>query len=828
MLFTARRGHSSTLSEDGITIMTARWLVLSCIVGGAWAQPNQVQVSPAVLSFNDANLGFSQSITVIANNPGILIEVAIDSGTPNSPAPSWLTVTPRLINAPARVTVAASRPGVGSFFARVAFRQRSGATTTELNAVLVRVETQRATDPFSVSPSYLSFYNQAGNPVDPQSIYLTGANCQQVRVETSETWIQVTPDSESANCGRLNVAIRSIGFPPGGQTGSIRILLGEVTQTVRVALFLAGRGPALAINPEGLQFEARSGNGNAAARNLLVLNPGDNVLAWTARVVDPRDGAPWLTLGAQSGTATQAAEGRIPVTVNPSSLPAGQYSALIEVSAPGARNSPQLCPVVFGVQAEDSPAVATPSPSGMLFTVVEGTGRSNPQALTVFTSNRQAIPYQTSVHTYDNSGWLNADVTVNTASTASAGRVNVTVNPGSLAAGIYRGEVNVFIASRASVELRSVNVTMIVTPAPPPPPPPQRPPTNTGGLTSGPFALENCSRNALIATHTGLVNNFQTRIGWPTPLILRVVDNCGEAITTAQVLLEFSNADPPLAMTNLNNGSYIATWAPRTAVTTSMSVRAAVTTGQLATRVELLGRVLPATTPVIEPGGVLNRFDRRPGMQLPVGGLIELTGAGFSDITGTIQPENDKLPDTANGITIFMGSTKAPIAATSPRQLSAQLPWGFEPDQLLPMVVKAGSALSVPVRVGLARTQPGIASNADARVIAFDENVLEVNAANKAKRGGLIYLLTAGLGATSPVVPVGAVSPGDPFAVVDSPPTVTVGGKEAVVRIAGLSPGLVGIYQIEAFVPEDAESGDLPVVVRQGTAVSNTALIPVE
>lgn len=815
-----------------------RSAILTCLAAIGWAQPNQLQITPTVLNFNDANLGFSQQVTAIANNPGVLLEVALDGGTPNSPPPPWLSVTPRQINSPGRVTVAVTRPatGPGSYFGRVAFRQRSGAQTTELNAVLVRLELATAADPFSVSPQYLSFYNQTGNPVDAQSLYLTGANCAAVTVEPSDPWISVTPESANSGCRRLNVSLRSQGFGPGGQRGTIRVSFGRESLEIPVSVFLAGRGPALGLNPEGFQFEARAGNGNSVTRNLAVLNPGDNTLTWTAKIIDPAAGAPWLSLGTLEGTAAQSADGRIPITVNPGSLAVGQYSALIEVSAPGARNSPQLFPVIFNVAAEGTPASAIPSPSGLIFTVQQNSARSNAQAITVFTSSTQPVPYQASSHTYDNSGWLNLEGTGGTASTAASGRVNVTVNPGSLTPGVYRGEVNVYVAAQGSSEVRSVNVTMIVTPAPPapptPPPPTQPPPRDpTGkpnGRTEGPLGLENCSPNSLVPTHTGLVNNFQTRTGFPTPLSVRVLDNCGEPVTTAQVLLEFSNADPPLALTNLNNGNYIGTWAPRSAPGGSVSVRGTVTFGQLAARLELLGRVLPSATPILEPNGIFNRFDRRPGTALAPGALVELTGANLAATAASVNPENDRLPDSVNGVTIFAGSARAPISALDPRRLSAQLPTDSSTEQLMPIVVRAGSLLSAPIRVGLIPAQPGVASTADGRVIAFDENVLEINAGNKAKRGTMIYVLVAGMGATSPVVPAGSVSPGDPFAVVNSLPEVTVGGKLAEVRNAGLAPGQVGVYQVELVLAEDTPSGDQPILIRQGGAVSNAAMIPVE
>ncbi len=58
--------------------------------------------------------------------------------------------------------------------------------------------------------------------------------------------------------------------------------------------------------------------------------------------------------------------------------------------------------------------------------------------------------------------------------------------------------------------------------------------------------------------------------------------------------------------------------------------------------------------------------------------------------------------------------------------------------------------------------------------------------------------------------------------------TVTIGGQPAAVSFAGLAPGFVGVYQVNAQVPAGITPGDaLPVVVTQGGFRSNTATVAV-
>jgi len=54
-------------------------------------------------------------------------------------------------------------------------------------------------------------------------------------------------------------------------------------------------------------------------------------------------------------------------------------------------------------------------------------------------------------------------------------------------------------------------------------------------------------------------------------------------------------------------------------------------------------------------------------------------------------------------------------------------------------------------------------------------------------------------------------------------PTVTIGGKTAVVDFSGLAPTLIGVYQMNAYVPADIDPGPQPISVTAGGIVSQTS-----
>jgi len=53
-----------------------------------------------------------------------------------------------------------------------------------------------------------------------------------------------------------------------------------------------------------------------------------------------------------------------------------------------------------------------------------------------------------------------------------------------------------------------------------------------------------------------------------------------------------------------------------------------------------------------------------------------------------------------------------------------------------------------------------------------------------------------------------------------------VGGKPAVVQFAGLTPGFIGLYQVNVQIPEGVTAGSaVPLVVTSGGVPSNTVTL---
>jgi uncharacterized protein (TIGR03437 family) len=131
------------------------------------------------------------------------------------------------------------------------------------------------------------------------------------------------------------------------------------------------------------------------------------------------------------------------------------------------------------------------------------------------------------------------------------------------------------------------------------------------------------------------------------------------------------------------------------------------------------------------------------------------------------------------------------------------------------------SAAPAVFRTGTAGPQTGLPT-----VVLASDNSL-VTLANPVHPKDWIVIYLTGLGTTSPQPNAGDASPFDPLAMVTQPVQVTLGRSALQLNYAGLSPGLVGVYQINAFVPFNIEEGiQVPLTITQG-GQSTTILIRV-
>ena len=112
------------------------------------------------------------------------------------------------------------------------------------------------------------------------------------------------------------------------------------------------------------------------------------------------------------------------------------------------------------------------------------------------------------------------------------------------------------------------------------------------------------------------------------------------------------------------------------------------------------------------------------------------------------------------------------------------------------------------------------------RALAQNQDYSLNEARNPARAGSMVIVYMTGQGEVTNPVATGVQAPQSPLSQARLPVTATVGGRSAEVLFAGLTPGYVGLLQVNLRVPE-LSSGDHPVVVTIGGVASNSALITV-
>jgi uncharacterized protein (TIGR03437 family) len=218
-----------------------------------------------------------------------------------------------------------------------------------------------------------------------------------------------------------------------------------------------------------------------------------------------------------------------------------------------------------------------------------------------------------------------------------------------------------------------------------------------------------------------------------------------------------------------------------------------------------------------------------------LGSWASLFGDGLADgeVLAGSAPYGPQLGSTQ----VRLGDVPLPLLYVNPTQVNALIPRDLDPNTQQQIVVQRGASISVPVQVTVADVQPGIYSinqqGTGQGAILIGNTALVVAPAGPgsrpAERGETISIFCTGLGAVSGAPPDGMTAPIDSLVPTLSTPTVAMGGASAPVQFSGLAPGLAGVYQVNAVVPDDAPSGDaVPLVVTMNGVPSNTVTIAIQ
>jgi len=228
-------------------------------------------------------------------------------------------------------------------------------------------------------------------------------------------------------------------------------------------------------------------------------------------------------------------------------------------------------------------------------------------------------------------------------------------------------------------------------------------------------------------------------------------------------------------------------------------------------------------------GGLVNAAHY--GARISAGGIISIFGTNLA--SSTQAASSLPLPTTLGNTKVTIGAYDMPLFYVSPTQINAQVPfelfsWGALSTAFT--VTVAGKAQTA-VTVSISPTAPGIftATQDGKGAGAIIGPRGAVSASNPAKAGDDIAIFVTGLGSVSPAVKSGEAAPSSPLSKVSATTSVSIGGMPASVSYAGLAPGFVGLYQVNAKIPAGVPTGNaVPLVLKADSEAANVVTIAVQ
>ena len=697
--------------------------------------------------------------------------------------------------------------------------------------------TQAGTAPagtLTVTPLELSFSALVGAAAASQNLQVGSDGgpvswTATVDLLNGDGWLTISPTEGIASLEQPTSIAVEVNFAALGAAGLFQAVItvtdpeSEVSFEIPVAVALSAPGGRLLIDPSAIVFTAASTATSSLSQTLRVINLGEGSLPWSISATEGNLPS-WLIISSSTGTAGPGAPqaSQTTLTADPEGLGSGVNQVLLEVSAPGASNTPQLLTVTLHVVPAATPGRGDLTPQAFLFLAEPSGALPAEQELTLSNGGGGSLTAEYAVSTESGGDWLMASPPNGTASGDSLFTAQVSVNQAGLAAGVYEGTITTTFSSGPP---QTVEVLLIVA-------------TEAGALRTqaGLPRAAQCAPSGLQLLSTTIGSGLSLPVSFPRVLTALVVDDCGSGVDNATLVAGVEGLNIPLR--GLGTGFYSGTWVPvneaaEVAITfaalhpTFAALHPTFAQVQRSFTVSTAAAPGAVSLPALFADGVVEGAGFTKRRPLSPGGIVSLFGERFAteNSFATQLPLERELA----GISVRIGGQDAPLYFVSPGQINAQIPFEVSTGDSVPVAISVGGLLTAPQNYLIAPAQPGIFIAGDSAAI-LDASFQLVTAQNPVRVGDTIQIFATGLGDTDPEV--GSGEPAPSFSTVSNPVTVTIGGIAAPVVFQGLAPGFVGRYQVNVVVPSGVSPGSaVPLVLTQNGIVANpdqAITIPVE
>lgn len=538
----------------------------------------------------------------------------------------------------------------------------------------------------------------------------------------------------------------------------------------------AASAPRLNLVQSSLNYSVATGS-NAATYTVYTFNIGGGTLNLSAT-----SSVPWLVATVGSVTLCGLRGGCYPVTIafQTGSLAAGIYTGVITLDDPNAIDSPQYLTVTAQVGGD--------VPNTLSLNLAPGSSTS-----VTFNTNG---PITTSV---SGAPWLKTSTSANAVSGGFTTTVTATT-ASSMAAQTYTGTITVSGSSFAP-DNKPISVSL--------------------NVTTQPIAL--VSSNTL---------SFGIAQGGQSATNNVAITNAGQGtLTISGVTATAANSGTWLTAKTVTGGISITAnpsgLSPDT-YTGTVTVASNAVNNSIAIPVELT--ISAQGPPIAAAGGVVNNGTFAAGDPLAQGDIAAVFGSQFTFDAPT-EASSLPLSTTLDGVQVLVNGVAAPVYYVSSGQINFEVPIDAS-------IANGGAGTVQVVRNGQMGNMVYIDIDQQVpRFILYDggygimttpSGALTGTPANPVKVGDTIVIYVIGLGPTSPLVASGTASPTSPLAQVPGATQVCFGVETpfspppcATPSFVGLTPGFVGLYQINVTIPSTVKSGSNTMSVILSNNVSS-------
>ena len=223
--------------------------------------------------------------------------------------------------------------------------------------------------------------------------------------------------------------------------------------------------------------------------------------------------------------------------------------------------------------------------------------------------------------------------------------------------------------------------------------------------------------------------------------------------------------------------------------------------------------------------GVVNAADLTP--TLAPGSLIAVFGTNLNPTN--VATAQIPLPTAIGESCLMVNGFAIPMLFASPGQINAQLPLHIS--GRVPMTLYTPGGVSDDYYLNVTLAAPAIFHSGTAGpltgipVVIKATNQQLVTPSNPVHSNDEIWIYATGLGETSPEVAAGNPAPSAPPALAVLAPDVRLGDVPLAVSYAGLAPGQIGVYQINARAPAKVTTGtEVPLTITQGGVTASVTV----